>query len=309
MRHRAALLLGLSFLVLHCKSKPAAPLPAPPSEAHTAEPSAKAPPLTTTPTTLPRLETELHLPSDVKQGERLPLMLVLHGLGASSETLARGTDWPRFLEAQRVAWLMPDGPKDRSGRRFWDAGPSCCNLDQLPVDHVEQFRELITRTLRENPIDPERVFVAGYSNGGFMAHRLGCELRPLIRGIVSISGVGQSNASPCPPGPPLRVLQIHGTDDDIVAYAGGHLFGKDSYPEHVSAEKTISDWAARLGCGQPAPEETLDFEAKLADKETNVKRFGQCSGGRVELWTVAAGSHYIGFRSPSQEAIWRFLNR
>jgi polyhydroxybutyrate depolymerase len=161
--------------------------------------------------------------------------------------------------------------------------------------------------MRESPIDPERVFVAGYSNGGFMAHRLGCELRPLIRGIVSIAGAGKSDAGPCPPGPPLRVLQIHGTDDDVVAYDGGHLFGKDDSPVHVSAEKTTSDWAARLGCGPAVPAETLDFEARLVDKETNVKRFGQCSGGRVELWTVTSGSHYIGFRSPSQEAIWRFL--
>lgn len=308
MKHGAALTLGLSFLLFYCKERPAEPAAAPLSDTPTAQPNAKDASPATTATALPRLETELHLPKDLKPDERLPLMLVLHGLGASSDSIKRATDWPRFLDAERVAWLMPDGPKDRSGRRFWDAGPSCCNLDRLPVDHVGQLRELITRTIRESPIDPERVFVAGYSNGGFMAHRLGCELRPLIRGIVSIAGAGKSDASPCPPGPALRVLQIHGTEDDIVAYEGGYLFGKEDSPVHVSAEKTISDWAARLGCGQAAPEESLDFEAKLPDKETNVKRFRQCSGGRVELWTVTSGSHYIGFRSPSQEAIWRFLN-
>ena len=318
--HRSLVLaFAVTLLVTSCKRTPPEPSSHPPSSAESTAGTATAANATgATPATaaaspkptepVERLDAPLHLPKDAKPGERFPLFLILHGLGASAESIAKGTDWSRFLDEERVAWLMPNGPFDRSGRRFWDAGPSCCNLDRLPVDHVAQFRELITRTLAEHPIDAERVFVGGFSNGGFMAHRLGCELRALVRGVVSIAGAGPLAATTCPEGPPLSVLQIHGSADDVVAYEGGHLFGKASYPEHVSAEKTAADWANRLGCGKGKSGEPLDFEAKLPGSETKVTRFENCRAGRVELWTVESGSHYIGFRSPSQEAVWRFLN-
>jgi polyhydroxybutyrate depolymerase len=306
------LALGAMVSLTSCKRSPPEPSPSPPSSAEVARADAasghvRAPaPAPAAP--VERLDAKLHVPKDPKSGERFPLMVLLHGLGASSESIVKGTDWPRFLDSRRVAWVAPDGPHDRSGRRFWDAGQSCCNLDRIAVDHVAQIRELITRALAEHPIDGKRVFVGGFSNGGFMAHRLGCELRSLVRGIVSIAGAGPLSPATCPDGPPLSVLQIHGNADDIVAYEGGHLFGKTSYPRHVSAEKTAADWATRLGCGQPKNGEALYFEAKLPDSETKVTRFENCRRGRVELWTVESGSHYIGFRSPSQEAIWRFLN-
>jgi polyhydroxybutyrate depolymerase len=318
MHRSMALALGAIISLASCKRAPQEPSPSQHTSNEPArrdqESGASGSPrsgLTTAPTAsaaVERLAAELHVPKDVKSDERLPLVVLLHGLGASAEAIEKGTDWPRFLEAQRAAWVAPNGPQDRAGRRFWDAGPSCCNFDRLPVDHVAQIGELITRALAEHPIDPKRVFVGGISNGGFMAHRLGCELRSLVRGVVSIAGAGPASPASCPAGAPIRVLQIHGTADDIVAYGGGHLFGKTSYPEHVSAEKTVADWAARLGCGKPKSGEPLDFEAKLPDSETKVTRFENCRAGRVELWTVDSGSHYIGFRSPSQEAIWRFLN-
>lgn len=315
MRPSQALALALVLSITSCKRAPPEASSTQPSStvvarANTATSPAVTPSAAQGPTTplVERLDARLHLPEDAKPGERFPLFVLLHGLGASSEAIEKGTDWPRFLNAKRAAWMAPNGPFDRSGRRFWDAGPSCCNLDRLPVDHVAQFRELLSRTLAEHPIDPQRVFVGGFSNGGFMAHRLGCELRSLVRGVVSISGTGPLGPTTCPEGPPISVLQIHGNADDIVTYEGGHLFGKASYPEHVSAEKTATDWAARLDCGKRKSGESIDFEAKLPESETKVTRFENCRGGRVELWTVESGSHYIGFRSPSQEAIWRFLN-
>lgn len=317
MPRHEALTLALVLSLGACKRTPPEPSSSAPSSTEAAARESATPTAATSSAPLPpagdarpveRLEAPLHIPKDPKSGERFPLVVLLHGLGASAEAIEHATDWPRFLDSKRAAWLAPNGSLDRAGRRFWDAGPSCCNFDRLPVDHVAQIGELITRTIAEHPIDAKRVYVGGISNGAFMAHRLGCELRSLVRGVVGIAGAGPSASPVCPDGPPISVLQIHGSADEIVAYAGGHLFGKASYPEHVSAERSAADWAARLGCGKATNGEPLDFEAKIPGNETSVKRFDDCRGGRVELWTVAAGSHYIGLRSPSQEAVWRFLN-
>jgi polyhydroxybutyrate depolymerase len=255
-----------------------------------------------------RLEAELHLPRALTPGVKSPLLVLLHGLGASAAALDEFTDWPAFAEKQGIAWLAPNGPEDAHGRRFWNAGSSCCNFDGRPVDHVAAIRELIERALASQPLDPARVFVVGYSNGGFMAHRLACELPGLVRGVASVSGAGPLEAVDCAKTAPVRVLQIHGDADPIVAYAGGNLFGKAGYPLHASAQKTTEDWAARLGCGKATEPPAFDFDARLAGAETRVERFVGCKRGMVELWTVAGGGHSVGFRAPAQAAIWKFLN-
>lgn len=235
---------------------------------------------------------------------------MLHGLGASAREIESGSNWLVFASEHGIAWLAPDGPFDQHGRRFWDAGPSCCNFDRLPVDHVAALAALIERTLATPGIDRSRVFVGGHSNGAFMAHRLACERPDLVRGIIALAGTGPMDPTRCKPPVALQVLQIHGDADPIVPYAGGHLFRNPGLPEHLSAPDTARNWASLLGCDL-APRElpTVDLEASIQGRETHVQTFPNCKRGRVELWTVTGGSHLIGFRSPAPAAIWAFMSQ
>jgi polyhydroxybutyrate depolymerase len=256
----------------------------------------------------PELQAALHLPTQ-PEGPKAPLLIMLHGLGSSAEDIESGSDWLSFATDHGIAWLAPSGPFDKHGRRFWDAGPSCCNFDRLPVDHVAALAELIESTLTKPGIDRARVFVGGHSNGAFMAHRLACERPDLVHGIIAIAGTGPFDAAACKPAGALRVLQIHGDADPIVPYAGGHLFQNPSLPEHLSAAKTISNWARLLGCQQtPKQVSPLDLESALPGPETRVQRYDGCTSGKLELWTVAGGGHSVGFRAPTPAAVWSFLN-
>jgi polyhydroxybutyrate depolymerase len=254
------------------------------------------------------LQAELHLPA-LPAGQAAPLLVMLHGLGSSAEQIEASSDWLSFAEQRGIAWLAPNGPLDRHGRRFWDAGPSCCNFDHLDVDHVSALADLIERARSHAGVDRERVFVGGHSNGAFMAHRLACERPDLVRGIVGIAGSAPLDRAACRTPSTLRVLQIQGDADPIVTFAGGHLFRDPSLPRHLSAEKTARDWAQALGCHEPA--RTLaprDLELGLPGAETGVQSYGDCRSGKVELWTVHGGSHYIGFRAPAPAAVWSFLS-
>jgi polyhydroxybutyrate depolymerase len=248
-------------------------------------------------------------PNDLTSGERRPLLVLLHGLGDSGENFARSSDWVSFATEQRIAWVSPDGAFDHTGRRFWNAGPSCCNFDGIPVDHVGALRELVDGALASGRVDPDRVFAVGFSNGGYMAHRLACELSGLVKAVVSIAGAGPLASVPCPAGAPVRVLEIHGDADNVVSYEGGKRVRQGVLREHLSARQTARDWAARLGCN-PAPKavQNLDFERRLPADETRAERSEGCQRGAVELWTVQGGRHTIGFHAPAQAAIWNFLN-
>jgi polyhydroxybutyrate depolymerase len=252
---------------------------------------------------------ELQLPPGSGPGQRRPLLLLLHGFGDAGTNFASSSGWADFAAREGIAWISPDGSSDRSGRRFWNAGPSCCNFDQAPIDHVGELRRAVEAALATGAIDPERVFAVGFSNGGFMAHRLACELGGLVKAVVSIAGAGPPPSQACPATAPVRVLEVHGDSDDVVSYQGGRVFRHGGYRDHLSAEQTVSDWAARLGCDPtPTPVRDFDFEARIAGDETRVARFQNCRRGAVELWTVHGGRHPIGFRGPAQQAIWTFLS-
>ncbi len=317
-------LIGVVILVasaLGCERQPAPPKPvasrprvsAVPqtySLPATAPSSLAAPSASGQPAQLAELGAEVHLPSRLAAGQKVPLLLILHSLGTSAEDIAGKTDWPSFAEQQGVAWLAPNGPVDAQGRRFWDAGPSCCNFSGPPLDHVAALRTLLEKALATSPIDPARIFVGGTSNGGFMAHRLACLAPDLIAGIVSVAGAGPLDEPPCKPAKSLRVLEIHGEADPIVSYSGGHLFKDPQLPEHASVQRTVGDWAARLGCrDKPTEAPTIDLIAHLPGSETRVTRFEACPRGRVELWTVTGGGHYLAYRAPAPEIIWRFLSQ
>jgi polyhydroxybutyrate depolymerase len=311
-------LLGLLVLPLACERQPAprpaastpvssvavarapgvassAPLRA---QASSAQPQAQ--PLTAT----------VHLPTHLATGQRAPLLLLLHALGTSAEDIEKRTDWASFAEKNGLAWLAPNGPVDALGRRFWDAGPSCCNFAGPPIDHVASLRALLEETLARHPIDRERVYVGGISNGGFMAHRLACAAPELVRGIVSISGAGPLDSGDCKEPKSLRVLEIHGDADPMVSYDGGHLSKDPRLPEHASAQKTATDWAARLGCrSDPVQLAPIDLEKRFAGAETRVTRYEGCTHGALELWTVTGGDHYLAFRQPAPDRIWEFLSR
>lgn len=315
MRFSAA---GCLFLCLFgCErqpgaSKPAASTPAasvvsvtpltPSSAATIAAPASPTQPEVTQP--------DVHLPPGLAADQKVPLLVLLHSLGTSADDIRSRTDWTTFAEQNGIAWLAPNGPVDGRGRRFWDAGPSCCNFDGPPRDHVAALRTLLEESLARYPIDRERVFVGGISNGGFMAHRLACAAPELVRGVVSISGAGPLDAVSCKEPGALRVLEVHGDADPIVSYQGGHLFKDPSLPQHASAEKTVRDWAERLGCrSDPVAGDPVNLETRFPGYETRVSRYEGCARGRVELWTVSGGNHYLAFRSPAPEAIWQFLTK
>jgi polyhydroxybutyrate depolymerase len=92
-------------------------------------------------------------------------------------------------------------------------------------------------------VDPKRIFVAGYSNGAFMAHRLACDLSERIAAIVSVAGAVWADPSKCRPTQPVAVAELHGTTDPTILFDSGAIAAP--YP---GAKETVAIWAAKNGC-------------------------------------------------------------
>ncbi|HYQ30769.1 MAG TPA: alpha/beta fold hydrolase [Polyangiaceae bacterium] len=249
----------------------------------------------------------MRLPETRRADERVPLLLVLHGFGVSSSLLIEKAGLNALADQKRFAYLAPEGARDALGRPFWNAGKSCCDLERQPIDDVKRLRDLLDANLNDAAIDPTRVFVIGYSNGGFMAQRLACDVGDRIAGVVSVAGAAPSSEVPCPQNSALAVLEIHGDADPIVHYTGGTVFDRTDLEAHASAVDTAKYWARQLSChGGPQTGQPLDLEPHVPARETSVQRYDACRGA-VELWTVQGGGHYVALQPPALDAIWGFV--
>ena len=228
--------------------------------------------------------TTLEAPSYLQDGELYPLVVVLHGLGASGQ-LQTGYLGLRSLPLEgKVLVLAPDGTEDAMGRRFWNADPVCCDFDHRNPDDVAYLGGLIDEVKATWPVDPNAISVIGHSNGSFMAYRMACERADVVRSIAGLAGGAASMPAMCNPSQPVEVLHIHGTEDDVVPYDGG--FGP-------GAVASVEQWAIHNGCGTTrtvgAP---IDLEATLAGAETTTEAADGCPAtGAVELWTLQGANH------------------
>ncbi len=243
-------------------------------------------------------------------GERLPLLLYLHGLGSSGARSAELLGLAEFATRERALVVAPDGTRGPGGHRFWNAHPACCDFAGMGTDHVSMVSQLITELIGSGSVDPAEVYVIGFSNGGFMAHRLACELGRAIAGAGSIAGAAPGAELDCRAEGPTAILEVHGTADDVVSYDGGTVFGESSTPTHGSARDTLLGWGRRLGCNStPRDHPPLDLVDALRGNETLVTSLGSCRFGSVTLWTVSGGSHALGSSRQVLDRVWRHLRQ
>lgn len=214
----------------------------------------------------------LHVPAQYDPTAPMPLVVVFHGVTSSPEEIREVT---HFDEVGDERGFMVAYPEGRNGSFN---GGACCGLSRLlDVDDVGFTRALVDLVATEYCLDERRVYASGFSNGGFMTHRLGCEMADRLAAIAVVAG--QEGVEICAPTRPMPVVQVHGTADPVVPYGGNSFIG---FP---STQETIDGWAERDGCSDTS--ETLSTEGSV----TCMGRTGCAEGSEVILCANEGGVH------------------
>ncbi len=233
----------------------------------------------------------VHVPASYIPGTAAPLVILLHGYGASGALQDLYFGMTAVSDTRGFLYAFPDGTVDSDGKRFWNATEACCDLHGTKVDDSTYVSSLITQIQARYTVDPKRIFLVGHSNGAFMSYRMACDHADQVAAIASLAGAMFSDVSKCAPSAPVSILQIHGTADDTVLFDGDKIAGQ-GYP---GAKATVADWVTLDGCGATADTSAppLDLDTRLAGAETTVTRYanGCKPGGHAELWTIAGGAH------------------
>jgi polyhydroxybutyrate depolymerase len=109
-----------------------------------------------------------------------------------------------------------------------------------------------------------------------------------------------TDATRCRPSEPVAVLELHGTADEVVPYAGRSVAPPMEIPAK-SAHATVADWVtfdhcAAVADASAAPLDLVADEQPDIGAETTIEKWGGCRG--VELWSVRGAEHSPDYRRP-----------
>ncbi len=216
----------------------------------------------------------LYKPPGLRRTERLPLVVMLHGCGQNAEALAASSQMNRIAERQRFLVLYPEQGRLANAAGCWNWYETRSGRAQGEAGTIEAA---IDQVCLLQPVDPERIALAGLSAGAGMAALLATRRPERFRAIAMHSGIApgvayspatalmamggrQARALPLAPlaaGVRLPgLLVIHGSSDPVVAPSNG-------------AEAARS-WAARIGAKAGTPR-TVQRGARYAATITDYR--------------------------------------
>jgi polyhydroxybutyrate depolymerase len=238
------------------------------------------------------------LPAGYTGTQPLPLLLNLHGSGATAVKQERGTGLDATADEHRFIVAYPQAAK-HSGTGFsWNV-PGTPSFTPRGPDDVAYLGAVVGLLRQRFCVNPARVYASGFSGGARMASQLACTPPVPLAGVVMASGIRAP--SPChPSGGAVPVLAFHGTADTANPY-NGHGQPYWTYSVPVAAAR----WARYDGCRSPATT-TRPYPG------VTVTSYRGCRGtGVVELYSLAGKRHRwplpAGAFQPN-EILWRFLS-
>ncbi|WP_293374561.1 PHB depolymerase family esterase [Nevskia sp.] len=204
-----------------------------------------------------------------------PVLLLLHPRGLAPGRMVNLTLAGR-LAADYGVWVYVPEANGNS----WADDPLAGGDDDVGF-----LNALMARELSANALDAARVYVAGYSNGGFMAERLACERPALLAGIALVATTLRDTlASRCGGPQRLPVLMFNGTSDLVTFYAG--------FPTLRGAVATAAFWAEKNQCAENDISTVALPDLVRNDNATvTVTRYNRCVDSTVALYTVNNGGH------------------
>ncbi len=233
----------------------------------------------------------LYRPPGVKAGERLPLVVMLHGCGQDAKAFASSTRMNRIAQRERFLVLYPEQDRLANPQGCWNwfdtQSGRAYNEAALVMKAIDQVCLLY-------PIDRQRVAIAGMSAGASMAALVVSRHPERFKAVVMHSGIppgtahstlsalgamhGMRTTRPLASAPsastatwpPLMV--IHGERDLVVS------------PQNAQA--AVQVWA-EAGGAKPSRARTVKRGQRHAMSVTDFKRQGRTVATLVEVDKLA----------------------
>jgi len=211
-------------------------------------------------------QARVHVPATYDPATPTPVVINLHGRTSNGTQQA----WlSHMIQKSDAAGFIAVHPESSTSPTSWNSGAGCCDpAYSAGVDDLGFISALYDRLAATLCVDPDRVYASGLSNGGYLAHTLGCEMSDRIAAIGAVAGVLQIDT--CDVTRPMPVFDVHGTADSLVSYSW--------------VDPTIEFWTDTNRC-------TTTTTTYQHGDATCVTHGGCDAGADVVLCTIDQGGH------------------
>ena len=240
-----------------------------------------------------------YVPESITETSNAPLIVELHGwAGSAFETRALTditvlADEVGAIVVHGEGILVDNTTLDMGGNEeSWNAGYCCGDALYYEIDDVDYLRTVIARTIENFPIDEQRIYVTGWSNGCMMAQRMALQASDLITAVACTSGylsIHESDGYE-----PIPVMEIHGLLDENTQYTNNINWGivdenrRNLESMQSGAVENMYDWAEYNQCAGFNPDRNEPGGIYTIQGFTNC-----AEGSEVALITIHSGGHNL----------------
>lgn len=245
----------------------------------------------------------IYIPDNYDANEPAALVLTLHGLGDNISNFSL-VGFSSVADTANFIVLVPQAVTDPLLGTAWNSKAGTFGIyPNTDVDDIGFLNALVDATLNEYNVDPDRVFMCGFSMGGFMTNRMACESNSRFAAFASVAGTMGSGLNECNPEKAIPFAHFHGTADVNVGYES-NLFG-------INVDSLVNFWTANNNLTSQPIHTEID---EVANDGFTIDHYLYTGGNAdYELYKINGAAH-IWLRKPSNdisytEEIWNFFNR
>jgi len=238
-----------------------------------------------------------YVPEKVNGSELVPLILDLHGWSLSAFEQRDVSGFEQIADEYNVILLNPEGlaldgdPTTGGSEESWNAGWCCADAVANDIDDLGFLNRLIDIAIEIHPVDPNRIYVTGWSNGCAMSYYLSFHSSEKIAAMACMAMYLLADIPD--EYNPIPMMEIHGLLDDNVWYAWGSrpiIFNPtawfDNSAYETGAVENLYEVAEYNDCSGSLP------DLNEANALYSIQGFTDCENdAEVQLVTLYAGTH------------------
>jgi len=220
----------------------------------------------------------LYIPTVYNSNNPVPLLFNLHGLGSNATQQQLYGNFMPIADTANFLIVHPEGTAPL-GNQYFNAG-----FTPLGANDVLFMSDLIDSLKLIYTINEDRIYSCGMSNGGIMSYYLACLSANRFTAIASVTGSMLHSWFNVSPNRPVPIMQIHGTNDATVPYAG------DASLVHI--DSVIKKWVTHNQCNPvPTTYSVPDIDPSDGATAIQYQFTGGTNNAEVELFKVINGAH------------------
>lgn len=245
-----------------------------------------------------------------------PLVIALHGAGSSASEMLGYSGWAELARTAGYVVAFPDGIQ-----QSWNyLEAEQLHPSDLYTDDLGFLLALIDDISGRLPIDEDRVYLVGFSNGGLLALRAACSLQEQVAAVAIYSANFRERlVEHCLGARPYPFLFVLGTRDEAFPWTGEVWFNASGdFRSTFSMQQTLTLLTSINQCQRQGESEPVH----LQNAPTNVirNRYSACAeGSEVVLYgLIDYGHQWAGWmpillpdgnQGTINEAVWQFFQR